>query len=49
VGNLYADFVMFLDYILKPDYVQFGAANCKIHDLPSKGDRILAAQEVLSF
>jgi len=46
VENLYTHFVLFLDYILEPNYVQFGAANCTACGLPSKGDRILAAQGI---
>jgi len=49
VENLYTHFVLFLDYILDPNYVQFGAANRTVCGLLSKGDRILAAQEILSI
>ena len=49
VDNLYTHFVLLLDYILEPNYVQFGAANCTVCGLPSKGDRILVAQEILSI
>jgi hypothetical protein len=48
VENLYTHFVLFLDYI-EPNYVQFGAANRTVCSLLPKGDRILAAQEILSI
>lgn len=47
VENLYTHFVLLLDYILEPNYVQFGAANRTVCGLLSKGDRIWAAQEIL--
>ena len=47
--NLYTHSVLFLYHILEPNYVQFGAANYTVCGLPSKGNRILAAQEILSI
>ena len=46
VENLCTYLVLFLDYIFEPNYVLFGAVNFTVCGLPSKGDRILAAQEI---
>jgi hypothetical protein len=49
VDDLYTHFVLFLDYIVDPNFVQFGAGYCTVGGIPSKGDRVLAAEEILSI